>query len=473
MLCLVIVWCEKEPWRVGECAFFPPFKERWLGRGGDPIEDYASFARQLPGEPPPIQLGLSACLRGDSLSRRQAKVTASAVDLAIEHLQGCPMSVNDKEVTHATLRPGETVLFVGEVLLLCQLRLPALPALKHARITHPYGDPDAADIVGEGPDAYRVRDEATGLGRGTDFVIITGETGTGKTAIARLIHKESSRADGPFVQRNSIVFTTSLLESELFGKIANYPTPGPAVEGALPAADGGTLFLDEVGRLAPAAQGSLLLALEKGTYFRLGESKERKVSFRVVAATNLDRDALQPDFHHRFASDIHLKPLRERQEDIPLLARELLRRRLAKDPSLMRFFAPGADGVLYPRMSGRLVDFLVHHELRGNTRELDGLLAAAIAQSPKGRIEMFADGRASPSARPPSAAPLSEAPPTTKDPVEERLPVTPVTVTAEGVLAALKGANGNQSAAARRLGIQRNKFLRILRELGIEVREEE
>ncbi len=139
------------------------------------------------------------------------------------------------EVTRAIVRPGDTIRLVGEVVLLCTLRLPAFPALTHARVAHPFGDPDASEIVGEGPEAWRVRDEATRLGRGTDFALILGETGTGKTAVAELIHKESSRARGPFVHRNSVNFTTTLLESRLFGKITNFPSPGPAGEGVLAA----------------------------------------------------------------------------------------------------------------------------------------------------------------------------------------------------------------------------------------------
>jgi DNA-binding NtrC family response regulator len=492
MLCLVIVWCEKEPWRVGECAFFPPSKVRWIGRGGEPIEEYASFATRRPGSPFPPQLGLAGCLRGDSLSRCQAKLVASAVDIEVENRRECVMVVNKEVRKTATLRPGDTLMFVGEVLFKCVLWEPEFPALEHASVAHPFGEPDAYEMVGEGPSAWRLRDVATQIARGHDFVLIIGETGTGKTGVADLIHRASSRAKGPFVVRNSITFVGSILTSELFGKLPNYPTPGPGTEGALPPADGGTLFLDEIGRLSQEAQGQLLIALEKGIYNRIGESKARVLDVRFVGATNLARSVLQPDFDYRFAAAIEIVPLRERPEDIPLIARDLLRRRLAKDKRLQRFFVTGMDGRQHPRMSGRLMEFLMHHDLPGNTRELDALLAAAVAGSPLNRIEMLPSFEAPRSVAPPStlprsigqassapassgpvssapassgrvsSAPSSEAPSTARD-AEDGAPA----VTKAAVLAALASTKRNVSQAAKRLGVQRSKLHRIMKEMGI------
>ena len=180
VLALVIVWCEKEPWRVGEVAFFPPSKPRWIGRGGEAIEEFASFDQHRPGNPIPRPLGIVGCLHGDSLSRRQGKVTASAVDLEIENHGRCAMLVNGQEAKRATVRPGGTIMFVGEVLFVCELRLPDFPALKHATIAHRFGERDAGKMAGEGPEAWRVRDEVARLGKGMDFLLILGETGTGK-----------------------------------------------------------------------------------------------------------------------------------------------------------------------------------------------------------------------------------------------------------------------------------------------------
>jgi len=465
---LVIVQCEKEPWRVGELALFPLGVTLLIGRGGEPIDKYASFDVQRPGDPPPVPLGLSACLHGDSLSRRQAEVTASAVDLTIVNVGTCRMVVHGEETKRAVVRPGDTVTFVGEVVLLCVLRLPAFPPLAHAKVAHPFGGRDSVGHVGEGPGIWGVRDEATRLGRGTSFVLIHGETGTGKTAIAALIHKESSRARGPFVHRNSMNFTETLLESQLFGKIANFPSPGPAVEGALPAADGGTLFLDEIGRLSPEAQGHLLVALDKGAYQRLGESKARTLDVRFLGASNLERSALQQDFHFRFVDDLRIPPLRERREDIPLIARDLLLRGLAEQRTLARFFTKGPDGTLYPRISGRLMDFLVRHDLPGNARQLESLLAKAIAQSPGDRIAWVPEADASPSVRPASSAPRSEAPPPSKGAAGEE-----PTLTEEAVRAAFKGAKGNKTRAAEILKVQRSKLYRLMKEMGIKDGEEE
>jgi DNA-binding NtrC family response regulator len=477
-LALVLIDSKKEPWRIGQIAFFDALTTRLIGRGGEKMEEYASFDWQRPGDPPPVPLGISGCLAGDSLSRRQSVVTASAVDLEIVNVGGCKMAVDGKEVTRATLRPGGTFILVGEAVFLCVGRAPVLDVLRHARVAHPFGERDAAGIVGEGPEAWRIRDEATRLGEGTDFVLILGESGTGKTAVSRLIHQASSRARGPFVLRNSLNLSEGLLEAQLFGKIANFPNPGAAVEGIFPAAEGGTLFLDEIGRLSKDAQGSLLSALDNGGYQRLGESTPRRIDVRFVGATNLDKSALQGDFQYRFAEELRIAPLRERREDIPLLVRELLRRRLAKNASLLRLFSRGPGGLLYPRISGRLIDFLVHHELNGNTRELDGLIAAAVGRSHEDRVVMFSSkGGASPSIRPastapvsqpPSSAPVSQPPSTERDADDGKPPVTK-----EALVAALGKAKGNISRAAKVLGVQRSKLYRIKREFGIEEPEEE
>ena len=164
--------------------------------------------------------------------------------------------------------------------------------------------------------------------------------------------------------------------------------------------------------------------------------------------------------------------MRERREDIPLLAREMLRRRLAKDPTLARFFTKDPYGQLQPRISGRLVDFLVHHELPGNTRELDSLLAAAIAHSPGDRIAMFPGAGASPSVRPPSSAPVSSAPPSDPPPTTKGAQVEERIFTTEVVLAAIKRANGNLTLAAKILDTERTKLYRIMKKLGIKIEEE-
>ena len=475
MLALVITWCAAEPWRTGELAFFPIDVTRLMGRGGDPIDDYSTFGPQRPGDPFPAHLGIAGCLRGDGISRLQATATSSGVDIVIDNVGKCPMFVNGREVVEqiidgkkikrAHIRPDDTVMFAGNISFVCVLRLPELPVLRYTRVEHAFGRPDVGGNVGEGPIIWAARDNAVRLGMGFDFVLILGETGAGKTGLARLIHHFSTRAKGPFKRHNASKFTETLLESQLFGKLANFPTPGPGVEGLLPSADGGTLFLDEIGILSLLAQRHLLTCLDDGGYTRLGESKERTLDVRFIGATNLERGALQGDFQYRLPEDLRIAPLRERKEDIALLAREMVCRRVAKSSDLMRLCMQGPDGELYPRFSGRLIDFLVRHELAGNTRELNNLLAAAIGYSHGSRIEMFPEGAVLPSYRPASSAPVSEAPATEKD--EEEAEVGPI-LTKDTVLAALVSAKWNKSRAAKDLKINRNKLLRVAREMGID-----
>nr|MBA3845969.1 sigma-54-dependent Fis family transcriptional regulator [Planctomycetota bacterium] len=165
-------------------------------------------------------------------------------------------------------------------------------------------------------------------------VLVTGESGTGKELVARALHYASLRSDGPMVRINSGALTPSLLESELFGHVKGAFTG--AIEdrpGLFALADGGTLFLDEVGELAVETQAKLLRVLEAGEYLPVGGRDVRTCNVRVVAATNRDLRLLikagtfREDLYYRLAViPVHLPPLRERSEDVPLLAGHLLAR---------------------------------------------------------------------------------------------------------------------------------------------------
>jgi DNA-binding NtrC family response regulator len=473
VVALVITACDGEPWRVGESAFMTP-SIRWIGRGGESITEFACFDKHRPGDPFPAHVGIAGCLHGDSISRKLWKTTVSGFEIDIENNGTAPMLHNGDEVTRATVRPGDTITSLGGVSFLCVLRPAAFPVLRHASVAHAFGELDAAGNVGEGPAIWAARDVATRLGRGTDYVLILGETGAGKSGLAKLVHMASRRAAREFVSHNAFNLTDSILMGDLFGKIANYPAPGPAIAGLLPTAEGGTLFLDEIANLSLAGQKALLTTLEDGRYKRIGEDTPRTLDVRFLGATNRDRSALQGDFHYRFTADLHIVPLRERREDIPLVARVMLRRRLAKNPELARLFTKGPSGAMYPTISVRLMDFLMRHELLGNARELDHLLGEAIGESHEGRIMMFSKERSLQSIRPaaservPSgpvssvAAPVSSAKGGKKS---EQAPVVPLA--RERVVAALAAANGSVTKAADSLGVQRNKFYRAMEEMGL------
>jgi two-component system nitrogen regulation response regulator GlnG/two-component system response regulator HydG len=486
---LVVVGCTDEPWREGEVSFYDPSNPRirWFGRGGKhPIEDYSSWDPHLPGYPFPPQLGIAGCFHGDGISRSLGSVRpVSARDLEIENHGGGSMFVNGVEMKKAIVPPGQLIRFDGGLLFLTALRLPEFPPLRYASITHRFGEVDAFGIVGEGPHAWYLRDEATRIGQSGEFVLIFGESGTGKTAIARLMHKVSSRSRGVFSRRNCGAFANGIAALELFGKVANVPNPGPAVEGIFPAAEGGTLFLDEVGLLSKESQGALLTPIEDRKYFVLGDPRQREVDVRIIAATNLRREDLKHDFQNRFGAEIYCAAFRDRREDIPLLVRHLLRQQLKADPSLMRLFWKGPSGDLYPRMSLRLLEFLVGHELSGNARELGRLLFSAIGNSPGDRFEMFPEGSpvlsssrpsalvsgpegpATSSARP--SGPVS-APSSSEKASSGRRAKGDLEVTREQVLAALESTGGNVSEAARRLEINRTTLTRRMAELGIPTR---
>jgi DNA-binding NtrC family response regulator len=184
------------------------------------------------------------------------------------------------------------------------------------------------NLVGTSGAMRRVQALVGKVARTDLAVLLTGESGTGKEVIAKAIHQHSARRDGPFVTINCGAIPEGLLESELFGHRKGAFTGAHAnAPGRLEAAQGGTVFLDEIGELPPALQVKLLRVLEDGSFTRLGEAEERRADVRFVAATNRDLSKMVED--GRFREDlyfrlnvvpIHLPPLRERREDIPLLA---------------------------------------------------------------------------------------------------------------------------------------------------------
>jgi DNA-binding NtrC family response regulator len=205
-------------------------------------------------------------------------------------------------------------------------------------------------------------------------LLVEGETGTGKELVARAVHDASPRRRGPFVAVDCGALPEGLLESELFGHVRGAFTGAATTRaGMLVRADGGTLFLDELGRITPTLQARLLRVLEERVVRPLGGDTERAVDVRVIAASRDDLDAevaagrFRADLMYRLAVvRVALPPLRTRREDIPLLARELLRRR------------GFADEV----PEGPNLDRLLAHGWAGNVRELRNVIDRAIALVP-------------------------------------------------------------------------------------------
>lgn len=206
-------------------------------------------------------------------------------------------------------------------------------------------------------------------------VLITGETGTGKEQTARLVHQLSPRRAGRFLAINCGALAETLLESELFGHERGAFTGAVAQKkGTFEQAHGGTLFLDEIGEVSPAMQVKLLRVLQERELQRVGGHEEIKVDVRIVAATNQDLQALvaerkfrQDLFYRLNVFSLHVSPLRERADDIPLIAEHLLARHAAVQKKSAQGF------------TGEALDIMVRYRWPGNVRELENVIERAIA----------------------------------------------------------------------------------------------
>lgn len=215
-------------------------------------------------------------------------------------------------------------------------------------------------------------------------VLITGESGTGKELIAETIHLHSQRKNGPFIAINCGAIASELQESELFGHVRGAFTGADQdKKGLIEAADKGTIFLDEVGEMSLETQVKLLRVLEKNELLPVGSTQTRMVDLRVIAATN--RDLSEAIREHRFREDlyyrlkvvaVHLPPLRERKEDIPLIAAELLRELNSKTHRRIQGISHDAEEVL------------IEYQWPGNVRELKNVLERAMIFANSSTIEI-------------------------------------------------------------------------------------
>ncbi len=278
-------------------------------------------------------------------------------------------------------------------------------------------------------------------------VLLTGETGTGKELLAQAIHYNGPRAAAPFVEVNCSAIPSNLLESELFGyERGAFTDAKRAKPGLIEAADGGTLFLDEIGTMPFDLQGKMLRALEEKRVRRLGATRPLEVDVRIIAATNADLSEavrsgqFRQDLYYRLSVIvIHLPPLRERGDDILLLAEHFL-------DAFQREY-----DVLRPTLSAEVKRRLREHPWPGNVRELRNAIERAVLLSEGGALDpgqLFAEEAVvapgpSVGGELPFPAPLQA--------IEEA-----------AALEMVELCDGNKSAAARRLRISRSRLLRIL-----------
>jgi two-component system, NtrC family, response regulator HydG len=232
----------------------------------------------------------------------------------------------------------------------------------------------AGSIIGTSPVMLRTLELVRQVAPSTATVLIQGESGTGKELIADAIHHGSPRREQAFVKVNCAALPEHLLESELFGHERGAFTGAVArKEGRFELADGGTLFMDEIGDISAAMQGKLLRVLQSGEFERVGGTRTLKADVRVVAATNTDLAALvrekrfREDLYYRLnVITIHLPTLRDRREDIPLLAHHFLRRYAAKNVKTLGGFTEEA------------MDLLQTYAWPGNVRELENAIERAV-----------------------------------------------------------------------------------------------
>jgi DNA-binding NtrC family response regulator len=233
------------------------------------------------------------------------------------------------------------------------------------------------NVIGRSRGMQSVLDTVARVAPLRTTVLLTGESGTGKEVIAKAVHYNSPRASGPLVAINCAAIPENLLESELFGHERGAFTDAHARKvGHFESAHRGTIFLDEIGEMNPATQAKLLRVLETGTFTRVGGSQPVTVDVRVVAATNRDLDksmqdgSFRPDLYFRLnVVAIHLPPLRERRDDLPLLIRHFLQRKSAE------------LGLPEKRFSREATDVLLRYRWPGNVRELENVIERALALS--------------------------------------------------------------------------------------------
>jgi two-component system nitrogen regulation response regulator GlnG len=367
--------------------------------------------------------------------------------------------------------------------------------------------PDAPEILGQAPAMQDLFRAIGRLSQSQVTVLVTGESGSGKELVARALHKHSPRANGPFVAINTAAIPKDLLESELFGHERGAFTGAQTMRrGRFEQAEGGTLFLDEIGDMPFDLQTRLLRVLSDGQFYRVGGHQPLKANVRVIAAThqNLEKrvrdGAFREDLFHRLnVIRLRLPPLRERPDDIPLLARQFLQKS-AKEL-----------GVEAKRLSDAALARIAAFDFPGNVRQLENLCHWLTVMAPTQVIEakdlppeLMSESLSAPADTPPAAPPPAVAAvapaaveatasavarTTAPSPqpgagwqhdlerearalLDAGAPEVWDTLTrrfeAQLIVTALSTTRGRRIEAAQRLGIGRNTITRKIQELGLD-----
>ncbi|MFO8056893.1 MAG: sigma 54-interacting transcriptional regulator [bacterium] len=310
------------------------------------------------------------------------------------------------------------------------------------------------DIISKSPNMKKIFDVLPTIARSESTVLIQGESGTGKELMARALHNLSLRRDKPLIAVNCSALPDTLLESELFGyEKGAFTGADKAKAGRFALADQGSLFLDEIGDISVSMQAKILRVLEEKTYEPLGSTKSSHADARFIVATNHDLEKLtregkfREDLYYRInVIKIDLPPLRERKEDIPLLAEQFIKKN-------NRISGKEITGI-----SGEAMNILMNYQYPGNIRELENIMEHACVLCPVGNITSdylpayLLTLAVSAKEKDGSSMPQE----TTIENMEVRL-----------IKKALEDNNGNRARAARQLGIHKTTLYRKMKKLMI------
>ncbi|MBD5608083.1 MAG: sigma-54-dependent Fis family transcriptional regulator [Desulfovibrio sp.] len=312
-------------------------------------------------------------------------------------------------------------------------------------------------ILGKSPAMQSLLAYISAVAPSDATVLITGESGTGKELVARALHNGSTRAGKPMVIVNCAALSENLLESELFGhEKGSFTGADKRREGRFAQADGGTIFLDEIGEMPLAIQAKLLRALQEGEIQRVGSDTPIKADVRVIAATN--RDLRQEAKEKRFREDLFFRlnviaietpPLRDRSEDIPLLATSFMQRFAEKNRKNIKGFSPQA------------FDCLLRYSWPGNVRELENAVERAVILC-RGDLIAESDLPANVANAPARVESSGDEPPLSLAGMSLDM------LEKQAIETMMKETGDNKSEAARRLGITRATLHNKLRKYGID-----
>ncbi len=292
-------------------------------------------------------------------------------------------------------------------------------------------------------------------------VLVLGENGTGKELVAKGIHEMSRRSSQRFVATNCSAFNDNLLESELFGhRRGSFTGAVNDKPGLFSVADNGTFFLDEVGDMSPALQVKLLRVLQEGVFMPVGATEPKKVDVRIIAATNRELQdmvragSFREDLYYRLhVVQIRVPPLRERRDDIPLLAEYFLGRLAKRD---------GRSKAL----SRAALDRLLEHHWPGNVRELENEIERLWVLS--GDEQLIGDEHLTPAIARGGSRSVAQTPAELVVTSGQTLPEAVEALERKMIADGLKAAKGNKTRAAEKLGISRRNLIRKVQSYGLE-----